>query len=147
MPLPDEESQQKHLDTFTHGLSLRCTPNVDVSPSTASAAHDPGVGPGPLLPTVHRVTFGEEERFLCQEDQAIVAGPDEHFAGSQQMLEEELWPGTERTMGDSWRSGPFSHTSPLSPSVCPHTQPSPSETANPQINLQSALRVTKVFLF
>lgn len=92
------------------------------------------------------MALGEEERFFCQEDQAIAAGPDEHFAGSRKMLEEELWPGTERTTDDRWRSGSFSqHIPPLS--FCPSTHPSPSETANPQINLQSALRVMKVFLF
>jgi hypothetical protein len=36
------------------------------------------------------VALGKEEWLFCQEYQAVVAGPDEHFAGRRKILKEEL---------------------------------------------------------
>lgn len=50
----------------------------------------PKASTGPLLPTIHRVALGKKEWLFCQECQAVVAGPDEHFTGRRKMLKEEL---------------------------------------------------------
>lgn len=63
-----------------------------VAPQLQSAVHPPQSWHRASLPTVHRVALGKQEWFLRQKHQAVVAGPDKHFAGRGKMLKEELWP-------------------------------------------------------
>ena len=42
--------------------------------------------------TIHRVALGKEEGLFRQKYQAVIAEPDEHFAGRGKVLKEELWP-------------------------------------------------------
>lgn len=127
MPLPDEESLQKHLDTFTHGLSLHCIPKADASPSTASAA---ATQPLPvILESARGPHYQPYTVWHLEKKSGSSARRIKQLQLDQTSTSLEAERCSKRNSGQGRREqrttdggqGPLANTSPLSPSVRPHT--------------------------